>query len=382
MSRSGRPQTVRRPSSEELVSIRRALLDQYDRTSRDLPWRGEADPYRIWVSEVMLQQTRVDTVKGYYRRWLERFPDVDALADATEDEVLLAWQGLGYYRRARNLHAGATVVRERHGGIVPDSFEELRALPGVGEYTAGALASIAFGEAVPAVDGNVRRVMARLYDRPDPSPAWLRERAALLMDPTRPGDWNQALMDLGATVCTPREPKCDECPLGPWCGARVAGTQKERPAPRRRRVVPREEFATAVVVGSSGRALVVRRPEGGLLAAMWSFPDAPLRRNGDVVTAAREAAAALGVRLGDGPIRARLDPVRHRFTHLEATYHPLVLAGALAGKGGDGENRRWIPLEPPHDVALPVAQQKIARAAAAALRDPRKAKDAACASKT
>jgi A/G-specific adenine glycosylase len=369
MSRAGRPEAARRPSSEDAASIRRALLDHYDRTRRDLPWRGDTDPYRIWVSEVMLQQTRVETATGYYRRWLERFPDVDSLADATTDEVLMVWQGLGYYRRAQNLHAGARVVREHHGGAVPGSFEELRTLPGVGEYTAGAVASIAFGEAVPAVDGNVRRVLARVHDRPAPTPSWLRDVANLLVDPTRPGDWNQALMELGATVCTPREPRCDVCPLMPWCRARRAGTQRERPAPPKKKPVPRKAFATAVVMDPSGRALVVRRAEGGLLGGLWSFPDAPVRREGDVVAAAREAAAASGVRVRGRPIRARLEPVRHRFTHLEATYHPVVLGAALAGNGADGENRRWILLEPPHAVALPVAQQKIAKAATAALKD-------------
>jgi A/G-specific adenine glycosylase len=382
MSRAGRPQAARKPSPEDIASIRRALLEHYDRTRRDLPWRGDSDPYRIWVSEVMLQQTRVETVTGYYRRWLERFPDLESLANATPDEVLMAWQGLGYYRRARNLHAGANVVRERHGGAVPSSFEALRALPGVGEYTAGALASIAFGEAVPAVDGNVRRVLARLHDRPAPTPSWLRDVAALLVDPIRPGDWNQALMELGATVCTPREPACDTCPLRSRCRSRMAGTQRERPAPARKKAVPRKAFATAVLVDPLGRVLVVRRPEDGLLGGLWSFPDASVKRDGEVVTAARRVAVESGVCVQDRRIRTRLEPVSHRFTHLEATYHPVVLAVALAASAADGENRCWIPLEPPHEVALPVAQQKIAKAATAALKARRRAKGARCASKT
>ena len=359
------------------MTLQAALLRHFDRHARDLPWRAETDPYRIWVSEVMLQQTRVDTVIPYYRRWLEQFPDVDRLATADLDEVLLAWQGLGYYRRARNLHAGAGVVRERHCGRVPDSYEALRALPGVGEYTAGAVASIAFGEAVPAVDGNVKRVLARLYDEPSPAAAWLRRTAGELVDGERPGDWNQALMELGATVCTPTSPRCDACPVAEWCEARAAGTQAERPAASRKKEVQARVFVVAVVVDAVGRALVVRRPEHGLLAGMWAFPDAPLEEDDDRVTAATEAVVAgaqdattgglegVSVRVGPGAWPRDLPAVRHRFTHLDATYQPVL----LAGEGSDAENRRWIPLAEPWPVALPVAQQKIARSAAAALDD-------------
>ena len=210
--------------SESLPALRRALLDHYDRTARDLPWRRETDPYRIWVSEVMLQQTRVETVVGYYGAWMERFPDLDTLAGADADDVMKAWEGLGYYRRARNLHRGAAVVRDSLGGAVPGSYAALRDLPGVGDYTAGAVASIAFGEVVPAVDGNVRRVLARLYDVAEPKPAWLRRTAAEWVDADRPGDWNQALMELGAVVCTPAKPNCDVCPVSSGCAALAAGT--------------------------------------------------------------------------------------------------------------------------------------------------------------
>ena len=368
MNRSGRPGAAGRPLPEDLAALRRALLGHYDRTRRDLPWRGDTDPYRIWVSEVMLQQTRAETVTEYYRRWLERFPDVETLAAADLDDVLLAWQGLGYYSRARNLHAGAVVVRDRHAGTVPGTYEALRELPGVGAYTAGAVASIAFGEAVPAVDGNVRRVLARLFDRAAPAPKWLRETAAALVDASRPGEWNQALMELGATVCTPRSPRCHACPVSAWCAARAAATQEERPAPSARRAVPRERLATAVVVDRDGRALVARRPESGLLGGMWSFPDTPLEAGveGDedaLVASARKAATAAGARVSHEPPLALLEPVRHRFTHLAATYRPVVLAGS----GADGENRRWVALDAPVAVALPVAQRKIARAAATVL---------------
>lgn len=367
------------PGEADPTPFRRALLDHYDRRARALPWRGEEDPYRIWVSEVMLQQTRVSTVLGYYERWLERFPDVESLARAELDDVLLAWEGLGYYRRARFLHAGARMVREELGGEVPSTFEGLKAIPGLGDYAAGAVASIAFGRVVPAVDGNVRRVLARLRDEPDPGRRWLRETAARLVDPDRPGDWNQALMELGATVCTPASPDCDACPVSVWCAARAAGTQEERPAPAPRKAVPRRTLATAVVVDGSGRALVVRRPEDGLLGGLWAFPDADMEGWDDVVEAARGAAEEAGAALEGGPGREHpperpggeggaspgarrrlpvtLPPLRHRFTHLEATYRPVVLAGSGAG----GEDRLWVALDDP-GVALPVAQRKIARA--------------------
>ena len=362
MSRPGAPDPPAVPTGA-VETLRADLLGHYDRGRRDLPWRGETDPYRIWVSEVMLQQTRVDTVIPYYRRWIGLFPNVGALADATRDEVLLAWQGLGYYRRAARLHQGARVVRERHEGRIPASWQALRALPGVGDYTAGAVASIAFGEAVPAVDGNVRRVLARLFDHARPTAGWLRGVAAALVPPERPGDWNQALMELGATVCTPRAPACPECPLTSRCAARRAGTQEERPAPPRRREVPTATFATAVVVDEERRALLVRRPEGGLLGGMWSFPEREVGEGG--TDDARAAARDAGATLTDGAAELRLGEVRHRFTHLDARYRPVVLAGA----GSDGENRRWVPLERRSGLALPRAQERIAEAAAAALAD-------------
>jgi len=249
---------------------------------------------------------------------------------------------------------------------MPGSYEELRALPGVGEYTAGAVASIAFGEAVPAVDGNVKRVLARLHDEPAPGAAWLRRTAAELVDPRRPGDWNQALMELGATVCTPRSPRCDACPVAEWCRARAAGTQAQRPASTPGKEVPARLFAAAVVVDPAGRALVVRRPDKGLLAGMWAFPDTLLDPGEDARAATAAAASALegvSVRVGPGLRPRDLPDVRHRFTHLDATYRPVL----LAGRGSDAENHRWIPLAGPWPVALPVAQQKIARSAAAAL---------------
>lgn len=267
---------MERVASRTATRIRRLLLSAYDAGKRDLPWRGETDPYRVWVSEVMLQQTRVETVVPYYEAWLERFPDLDALAVAEEDDVLRVWQGLGYYSRARRLHQGARVVRERFGGELPEESADLRALPGVGEYTAGAVASIAFGEVVPAVDGNVRRVLARLFDLPNPKPASLRSLAAELVDPVRPGDFNQALMELGALICTPRAPRCEECPLASECLALTRGTVADRPPARARKAVPEVDvvvLVAAVREPAGGSSLLLRkRPDEGLLAGMWEFP--------------------------------------------------------------------------------------------------------------
>ncbi|MEQ9398718.1 MAG: A/G-specific adenine glycosylase [Longimicrobiales bacterium] len=364
------------PDEDRVRTMREALLDHYDRTARDLPWRGEDDPYRVWVSEVMLQQTRVDTVLGYYGPWLERFPDVASLAGADLDEVMLAWEGLGYYRRARFLHQAARVVRDRLDGRVPSAYDDLRSLPGLGEYAAGAVASIAFGQAVPAVDGNVRRVFARLFDVADPKAAWLRAMGMALVDPHRPGDWNQALMDLGATVCVPGTPRCDRCPLSAFCAAYVAGTQEERPAPPKRKAVPSGTIAGAVVVDPDGRALFVRRPPDGLLGGMWAFPEVDMDDGADAVGAARDAAEAAGVALGaeSGGSPELLPAVRHRFSHLDVTYRPVLLRGAVRrspheaaeGAAEGSADRLWASLADP-GVALPVAQQRIARAARAAL---------------
>lgn len=343
---------------ESVAQLRAALLDHYDRRRRSLPWRGETDAYRVLVSEVMLQQTRVETVAKYYGPWLERFPDVAALADAEEDAVLKVWEGLGYYRRARNLQRAARTCRERPDGSIPSSYAELRELPGVGEYTAGAVASIAFGERVPAADGNVRRVLARLFDVPEPKPAWLRDTAAGLVDPERPGDWNQALMDLGATVCVPRAPRCDDCPLSAWCRARVAGTEAERPARGGRRAVRRVGFALAVLRDGAS-VLLERRPAAGLLGGMWAFPEREVRRDVGDTGAAERAVLALATALGARPL-ARAEPLaayEHRFTHIHATYVPYLVSVDGAGVGGD--DLAWVEPGAPTELALPVVQRRI-----------------------
>ncbi|MGH7476387.1 MAG: A/G-specific adenine glycosylase, partial [Longimicrobiales bacterium] len=252
-------------TGERALELRVALLAWYEAHHRDLPWRATRDPYRIWVSEVMLQQTRVDVAAPYYERWLRRFPDLRALADASEAEVLKAWEGLGYYSRARHLRHAAILVRDRFGGALPGRPEALRVLPGIGAYTAAAVASIAFGVATPAIDGNARRVLARLFDLAIPSGRRLRQLAGLLIDAERPGEFNQALMELGATVCTPRSPACAACPLASRCLARTRGSQLQRPARRAAAPVPERRIGTALVRDAAGRVLLRRRPPRGLL---------------------------------------------------------------------------------------------------------------------
>jgi A/G-specific adenine glycosylase len=349
-------------NQEDLSSLRRALLGRYDRERRSLPWRGETDPYRVLVSEVMLQQTRVETVLSYYEPWLERFPDLEALAHADEDDVLKAWEGLGYYRRARNLQRAARIARERPNAALPSTYAELRTLPGVGEYTAGAVASIAFGEPVPAADGNVRRVLSRLFDVPDPKPKWLRDAAAGLVDPERPGDWNQALMELGATVCTPRAPRCGVCPVVGWCRALAAGTQEERPGSVGRPAVRRATFALAVL-RDGDRVLLERRPDDGLLGGMWAFPEREVEATAaaghGASDAPRHASGALATALGARPrgLPELLAAYEHRFTHLHATYLAYLIE--VDGSRVRAEGVRWVAPGTETGLALPVTQQRI-----------------------
>lgn len=342
--------------------MRARLLAWYDAHRRDLPWRAAAgetpDPYRVWLSEVMLQQTRVETVKPYFARWMERFPTLEALAEAGEDEVLKLWEGLGYYSRARNFHRAVREVRAGYGGQVPDEPAAFRALPGVGRYTAGAVMSIAFGRPEPLVDGNVRRVFARWTDQPEPADAGLWVLAEALAPGERPGDLNQALMELGATVCTPRTPRCGACPVAAFCAARAAGTQEERPARKRARPVPHEETAVAVVE-RAGRVLLVRRPADARLGGMWAFPQAVLLPGeslaGGVERAAREW-TGLEVRAGE-----EVAVVPHAFTHVRATYRAVrctVISGEPQAVGCTAW--AWISARELDGYALPVAQRKIA----------------------
>ncbi|HUC42415.1 MAG TPA: A/G-specific adenine glycosylase [Candidatus Sulfotelmatobacter sp.] len=255
--------------------LRSPLIRWYRRHKRDLPWRRTRDPYAIWVSEVMLQQTTVAAVVPYWERFLDRFPDVETLAAAREDDVLAAWSGLGYYSRARNLRRGAIAVMERHHGSLPDTTETLLSLPGIGRYTAGAIASLAFAAPAPIVDGNVKRVFARVFAIGTPPGPGLDRTAwsvAEALVPGRdPGDLNQAIMELGATVCTPRAPRCGDCPLARECAARAAGSPEAYPA-RRTTAAARSVLAAAAWIERRGKVLLERRHPGAVLRGEWDVP--------------------------------------------------------------------------------------------------------------
>lgn len=310
------------PSDLRPALLHRRLLAWYGRNRRDLPWRRDPDPYRVWVSESMLQQTTVRVVIPRYLEFLARFPTLAALAAASQEEVLAAWSGLGYYHRARNLHRGAQHVAERHGGRFPRTLEAALAVPGVGLYTASAILSIAHGLPLPVVDGNVRRVLARLLALRGPEyrkdgPYY--NRAEELLDRERPGDWNQALMELGATVCTHRKPGCDACPLRSQCRARALGLVGDLPEGRARRA-PVDVRVAAALVERDGRVLLVRRPEGRLLGRMWEVPQTSLESRG-LPDLARELEERHGLRVVPGALAVR---ARHAITFRRITlegYH-------------------------------------------------------------
>ena len=266
------------PTGKDLAAFRSALLRWYDGRRRDLPWRKTRDPYRIWLSEIMLQQTRVAAVLEHYRIFLERFPNVDALAVAPEDAILAAWSGLGYYRRARRLHQCAKKLVENHGGRFPHSAEDLETLPGIGRYTAAAIASIAFDEPIAVVDGNVERVVERLtgYDLTQPQ-IW--QQAQSILNTARPGDFNQSMMELGATICLPRDPKCPTCPVRKWCATQQSTITMERrasPPGGSRKPIPNRQVRKEIWCALNqrdGHIRLVQRPgKSSLMPGMWELP--------------------------------------------------------------------------------------------------------------
>ena len=341
------------------------LLRWYHSSARDLPWRSDLTPYRTWISEIMLQQTQVDTVIPYFERWMARFPDVAALAEADEQDVLTLWEGLGYYSRARNLHKAARIIHEEMDDQLPETPDALEKLPGVGPYTAAAIASIAFGRNVATVDGNIRRVFSRIYNLTEPlrSPESERTIWALAEENLPKGEasaYNQALMDLGATICTPRTPDCDHCPIQADCQARALGVQDQRPVKPPRKKTP-HLTVTAAVIRRDGRVLLSKRPADELLGGMWEFPGGT-KEESDLDLAAclqREIREELGV---DVAVGEPLGVYRHAYTHYKITLHAFLcrLSDGVEPRPIESDELVWVQLSELENYPMGKVDRQIA----------------------
>ena len=349
-----------------LKDFRQSLMTWYDGHRRDMPWRETRDPYAVWISEIMLQQTRVDQVLPYYERFMARFPTVVDLGAASLEEVLKAWEGLGYYARARNLLRAARKIVDRHGGRIPDDPGQISTLPGIGPYTAAAILSIAYGRDLPVVDGNVVRVLSRLFHiTDDPAVSATKKRMGVLADRLlakgRAGDFNQAMMELGATICTPRQPRCGACPVGDQCIAR-----QELPDPS---VLPRKQprkqrhhhHVAAGIVHKGNEMLIVQRPLDGLLGGLWEFPGGITKDGVDGEEfLVRELKRALGI---DIRVDRPLATVKHAFTHFEITlrgYFCTYLGGEARNR--EGNDCRWVRLDGLTNFAFPRAHNRLIEA--------------------
>ncbi len=350
-----RPDHIRR-------KLRRCLLSWYEKHRRVLPWRDSEDPYKIWVSEVMLQQTQVNTVEKYYQRFIGRFPTVRKLANADLSTVMKVWEGLGYYGRARNLHRAAREIVLRFGGRVPDDEKALLSLPGVGRYTAGAVLSIAYGKPVPVLDGNVIRVLTRIFHvTENVEKAETRRRlwslAEDLLPQKRVGDFNQGLMEFGATVCTPKQPSCGVCPLGVFCEAKRLSIQTELPIRAPRRAIPHYDV-TAGIIWRNGKFLITLRPPRGLLGGLWEFPGGKKEEGEGLKTCLRREIReelAIDINVGDP-----LVSVKHAYSHFRITLHVFRCMYA----GGRIQLRecadyRWITAADLDGYAFPAADRKV-----------------------
>jgi A/G-specific adenine glycosylase len=338
---------------EQQLSVRfaPALLGWYESDGRkDLPWQRDPTPYRVWVSEIMLQQTQVGTVAGYFLRFMARFPDVRSLAAAKLDEVLHLWSGLGYYARARNLHRAAQVIVQRHGGEFPRSLEEVMALPGIGRSTAGAVLSLSRGERHAILDGNVKRVLARYFGvAGHPGDAAVERRLWRLAEActpaTRCAEYTQAIMDLGATVCTRARPACLLCPVVADCVARAENLQDKLPSPRPRARRPQREAWLVVAMRGEHKVLLERRPPSGIWGGLWGLPEFPTRSH---------AQQWCRERLSGASAPRGLEPLRHAFSHFDYAMHPLLVR--CLGKAEelrDDDRYRWYDVTHPSKVGLP-----------------------------
>lgn len=346
-----------------LPNIAPLLLAWWDAGHADLPWRRSRDPYKVWVAEIMLQQTQIATVIPYYERWLERFPTVADLARADLGEVLKMWEGLGYYSRARNLHTAAQMVVENFGGKVPDNVADLLKLKGIGRYTAGAIASIAFDVPAPILDGNVIRVLSRLVDLPDDVTKTATKKrlwglAGEVVDSSRPGDFNQSLMELGQQVCLKARPKCHECPLGDMCLAKTRGTQLERPVRPPRKKTPHYDVAAGIIWRNENEFLIAQRPTDGLLGGLWEFPGGK-QDPGETLpqTLRREIDEELGIDIAVGEHEVS---IKHAYTHFRITlhaYHAQHVAGEPQHLGV--ADHAWVTLADLDRYAFAKTDQQI-----------------------
>ncbi|WP_338038588.1 A/G-specific adenine glycosylase [Neosynechococcus sphagnicola] len=347
-----------------LPALRQSLLTWYRQAGRELPWRSQQDPYAIWVSEIMLQQTQVKTVIPYYHRWLQQFPTIATLAIADQQQVLKVWQGLGYYARARNLHRAAQVIMQQHQGQFPDQLPAILALPGIGRSTAGGILSAAFHQAWPILDGNVQRVLARLVALPCPPRQALNalwQLSAQLLDAQHPRDFNQALMDLGATVCTPQQPTCQNCPWQPHCQAYDQGMQSSLPMREPTVPLPHKTIGVAVIWNDQGQVLIDRRRQSGLLGGLWEFPGGKVEVGETVVECiVREIQEELGIEIA---VAQHLVTIDHAYTHFRVT---LVvhccrhIAGTPQPLACD--EVRWVTLEELDQFPFPKANVQIIEA--------------------
>ncbi|MGL5083879.1 MAG: A/G-specific adenine glycosylase [Microcoleaceae cyanobacterium] len=347
--------------SQDVPQLRRSLLEWYVHQGRDLPWRQNCDPYQIWVSEIMLQQTQVKTVIPYYERWLARFPTIRHLANANQQAVLKAWQGLGYYARARNLHACAQIIVQKYEGVFPDTLVEMVKLPGIGRTTAGGILSSAFNAPVSILEGNVKRVLARLVALSVPpnraiQTLWLLSDE--LLDQEQPRDFNQALMDLGATCCTPKLPNCDRCPWQFCCQAYSLNLQTQLPMREVSAPLPHKSIGVAVIWNDQQQILIDKRPEKGLLGGLWEFPGGKIEP-GETVEACirREIQEELAIEIEVGDHLITLD---HAYTHFRVTlnvHHCRYLSGEPQPLESD--EIRWVTLAELDQFPFPKANEKI-----------------------
>ena len=356
------------------LSLAQHLIAWHAAQQRDLPWRaapaGQRDAYAVWVSEIMAQQTRIVTVVDYFTRWMARFPSLASLARADQQEVLKLWEGLGYYSRARNLHRASQVVMAEYGGKIPSSRAELLKLPGIGAYTAGAILSLAYGQAEPILDGNVKRVLARLWDiarsideTETTNELWRLAGEIVQAAPEgKAGEVNEALMELGALLCPPQNPRCLLCPLADLCQAALNGTQSERPVRTPRKATPHYQVAAAVIWEDAplrGRLLIAQRPQKGMLGGLWEFPGGKQEaEDADLpATLRREIREEMAVEIAVG---APVTTVQHAYTHFSITlhaFHARIVSGTPQAIGCD--DWRWTTLDSLDEYPFPVTDQKI-----------------------